>query len=130
MGRNRYSPAPCTALELLEYMVLRKEEGPFTLYHLMNYAVRSHQRRDRMRKILEFMVRAGWVSVVPPRRYMVTAKGEEVYWKTEELREFFRAMRLGEEEPFCRGNSFPPSLNTVDNPPSNKKEVRGNEGGH
>ncbi|MEM0358980.1 MAG: hypothetical protein QXG22_03080 [Candidatus Hadarchaeales archaeon] len=95
-GRTKYLPAECTALELLEYMVLRKDEGPFTLYQLMRYGVRSHQRRDRMRRILELMVVRGWVEVLEgyPRRYQVTAKGEEIYYQTEEFREFYRSMRF------------------------------------
>ncbi len=133
--RSKYLPAECTALELLEYMVLRKEEGPFTLYRLMNHGVRSHQRRDRMRQMLELMVERGWVEVLPQRRYRATPKGEEVCEQTEEFREFYRSLRLGSRHPdrgrtfFSGVNSLPPRLNTGDGAPPIKKEVRKDEVG-
>ncbi|MEM2865644.1 MAG: hypothetical protein QW098_00670 [Candidatus Hadarchaeales archaeon] len=127
--RVKYLPAECIALEVLEYMILMKEKGPFTLYQLMNHGVKSRQRRDRMRQILELMVERGWVEVVPgyPRRYQVTAKGEEIYHQTREFREFSRSLRFNrgrsdrEVNFFYRDNSLFPSLNTGAEVPSNKK---------
>lgn len=127
--RSRYSPAECIALEVLEYMILRKDKGPFTLYHLIKHGVKSHQRRDRMRQILELMVEMGWVEVPPTcvGRYQVTAKGEEIYYQTREFREFSKSLRFNEggsdrEVNFFHGdNSFLSSLNTEDEVPSNKK---------
>lgn len=100
---KRYFPAEYTVLKLLEYMVTRESDGPFSVYRLMKFEKGRWQRRDRIRLMLSRLVEMGLVETAGGERtgYRVTEEGKMEYPKLRRYLELCTALRSPREGELC-----------------------------
>ncbi|MEM2878665.1 MAG: hypothetical protein QXG10_03870 [Candidatus Hadarchaeales archaeon] len=90
-------PLGCMALRMLEYMVMKEGDSPFTVYHLMRFCPGRWLRRDRVREMLGMLMERGWVEALPgvpgrggsvTTRYRATEKGRGMVQRSRDVVEF------------------------------------------